>query len=163
MVTCLAFAPAPAPPAAPRVEAVEGAGSQCGTIEIELRMVGAVDDVLGVAFTVEIDPQIVTYDRYDLAGSHLDQGPGDDVIAGEPQPGGPLVFGFSRTGPAGVDFAGGETIVKLYFERVPGSSGAATFTFPPGDASVLEPGPQGSGPVAKTPAIPWSGGTLDIQ
>lgn len=152
---CLAFQSSAAP-AASKVVALQGSGTACEAVQVELVLTD-VADVQTVEFTAIYDASVAHYEGYSLAGSVLTSDGAqpnefeDDSVPGQ------VTIDLSRFG-SGIDFNGSGTVVRLIFSPVSGAPAAMSgMSF--GSTSQIfgsETPPQ------EKPGIQWIGGEFQL-
>jgi hypothetical protein len=130
-----------------------GDDSECEVVVVELVVTG-VNDVFGIATTIEYDTDAATYRTRSAIGSVL----GNDLLIDiEDDPLGTLTVGVTRIATTGVDVAGTEVLIKLFFDVY--SFDAASGPLSIEDNCLLDSGT----PPEPINGVTCSGGTLAVR
>jgi len=155
MAPALMLTYAPATGASPSVTTALGAASSASVAQIEI-YVNDVLDVLTASFTLDYDPTTVSFLDFDAAGSHLaSDGTTIQPFVQLTQPG-QVTVGVTRLGATGIDFNGGQLLMRIRFVRV-ASSGTSTLTF--GNNELLD----STAPPQPISGVQWFGGSFQVN
>jgi hypothetical protein len=148
--TCLTFEAA-ASPAPSTIAARQGSGSTCDVLAVELVLTD-VSDVLTVAFDVDFDDSLASYQDVSVAGSALGS---DAEVLKDPSEGHVTVTLTHLT--TGVDFNGTGLLATVVFRKLSGASGSGPLTLSGVEIWGTETPPQ------LKPGIGATGGTLRVE